>query len=356
MLERTRQVRSFAGITRTADLTRLDRIGLPVFQAVRPLSRSLSVHQGKGKDAATAELSAVMEAIESHAAECVAADGPVCRFDALPRNERAADFLNYGERDPRRPSCVDALRWLPAENLITGGNFFVPFDLVSQDFTFRGESPFVRSSLGLASGASLEDATRAAFYELIEREVQAAWLGAGIVGQASVRVDPASIELEWFRLLSAHLGALDLRLSVYALKGRAGLPVVMCRIDEPGYAPSFLGAACRGDAGDALFRAFTEAAQSRLTIISGAREDIDADEPGGYGMRAFGTPPGRKAVDWAEFADNEDSSANVSAICRALAAEGVPAIARIDLSPPFSGVAVAKVIIPGLAGTQPCAN
>mgnify|MGYP006149433749 FL=1 len=31
------------GVTRLADVTGLDRIGIPVFQAVRPLSLSLSV-------------------------------------------------------------------------------------------------------------------------------------------------------------------------------------------------------------------------------------------------------------------------------------------------------------------------
>jgi YcaO-like protein with predicted kinase domain len=44
------------GITRLADLTGLDRIGVPVFAAIRPNSRSVATSQGKGltKDAARA--------------------------------------------------------------------------------------------------------------------------------------------------------------------------------------------------------------------------------------------------------------------------------------------------------------
>src|SRR5690349_14780816 len=38
------------GITRIADVTGLDYLGLPVFMAVRPNARSLSVCQGKGLD------------------------------------------------------------------------------------------------------------------------------------------------------------------------------------------------------------------------------------------------------------------------------------------------------------------
>ena len=46
------------GITRVADLTGLDRIGLPVAAAFRPNSRSLAVHQGRGYSRAAAKVSA----------------------------------------------------------------------------------------------------------------------------------------------------------------------------------------------------------------------------------------------------------------------------------------------------------
>src|SRR6478609_9891201 len=52
------------GITRVADLTGLDCIGLPVWTAIRPASRTLSTSQGKGATSLLAKLSAVMEGIE----------------------------------------------------------------------------------------------------------------------------------------------------------------------------------------------------------------------------------------------------------------------------------------------------
>ena len=58
-----------AGVTRLADVTRLDRLGLPVWQAVRPMSRAVSVHQGKGATDADAKVGALLEGVESHAAE-----------------------------------------------------------------------------------------------------------------------------------------------------------------------------------------------------------------------------------------------------------------------------------------------
>ncbi|MGJ3558796.1 hypothetical protein ACR6C2_07400 [Streptomyces sp. INA 01156] len=52
------------GITRVARLTGLDCIGLPVWTAIRPASRTLSTSQGKGATDLLARLSAVLEAIE----------------------------------------------------------------------------------------------------------------------------------------------------------------------------------------------------------------------------------------------------------------------------------------------------
>src|SRR5207249_2958495 len=66
---RLRPLMAGFGITRLADVTGLDRIGLPVFQAIRPLSRSVSVAQGKGLTADAARASALMEAVETWHAE-----------------------------------------------------------------------------------------------------------------------------------------------------------------------------------------------------------------------------------------------------------------------------------------------
>ena len=57
-----------AGVTRLADLTGLDVLGLPVWQAVRPWSLTVSVSQGKSFDPAIARIAAAMEAIEVAAA------------------------------------------------------------------------------------------------------------------------------------------------------------------------------------------------------------------------------------------------------------------------------------------------
>src|SRR5262249_36875875 len=57
------------GITRLANITGLDTIGIPVWTVVRPLGRSLSVSQGKGVTHELAVVSGIMESIEVFHAE-----------------------------------------------------------------------------------------------------------------------------------------------------------------------------------------------------------------------------------------------------------------------------------------------
>src|SRR5580700_10048267 len=68
-LRRIRPLARQAGVTRLADITGLDRIGIPTFSAVVPQGRdSLSVYNGKGATRTDAACGALMEAIERHSA------------------------------------------------------------------------------------------------------------------------------------------------------------------------------------------------------------------------------------------------------------------------------------------------
>ena len=57
-----------AGITRIADITDLDRIGLPVFTVIRPTAEdgAISVYGGKGISKIHAKASGMMEAFERY--------------------------------------------------------------------------------------------------------------------------------------------------------------------------------------------------------------------------------------------------------------------------------------------------
>ena len=59
------------GITRVADITDLDRIGMPVFTAIRPTAEdgAISIYGGKGISKDHAKASAMMEGFERYSAE-----------------------------------------------------------------------------------------------------------------------------------------------------------------------------------------------------------------------------------------------------------------------------------------------
>src|ERR1700761_3207352 len=57
------------GVTRVADITGLDRIGIPVYSAIVPDSAdNISVYNGKGRRPIDAKAGALMEAIERQTA------------------------------------------------------------------------------------------------------------------------------------------------------------------------------------------------------------------------------------------------------------------------------------------------
>ncbi|XXZ33194.1 YcaO-like family protein [Sorangium sp. So ce321] len=87
-LRRVRRLMPVMGITRIANVTGLDNIGIPVVMVCRPNSRSLSVSQGKGLDLQTAQASGLMESVESYHAE---------RID-LPLKMASYEELRYTHR------------------------------------------------------------------------------------------------------------------------------------------------------------------------------------------------------------------------------------------------------------------
>src|SRR5580693_3332474 len=87
------------GITRVTDITRLDRVGVPVYASIRPAAApgSLCVNAGKGLLPIEAEVGAYMEAIEFALAEPGAAKVPIVRKtarDVLDGRKRPGAILD----------------------------------------------------------------------------------------------------------------------------------------------------------------------------------------------------------------------------------------------------------------------
>jgi ribosomal protein S12 methylthiotransferase accessory factor len=264
------------GISRVADLTGLDAVGLPVHSCVRALSETVSIHSGKGLAPAYSRCGAIMEAIEFHAGEHPYGAFRIARAAELPQAERLA----LEDCFPTRSSVLSELTpiaWEEATNIQNGVVKLVPSDLLWLVTRIKGQAlMYVQmGSNGLASGGSVQDAILAGLYEVIERD---AWtlnqflLDSGMLltrtplGTVSEKIESCIRKIE----------SADLRLHLFDITTDYNIPVFSAIIlDLSGRcAGTFGGYGAHLNAEVAAIRAITEAAQARCCYISGARDDL----------------------------------------------------------------------------------
>ncbi|WP_245480490.1 YcaO-like family protein [Neorhizobium sp. NCHU2750] len=278
------------GITRVGDVTGLDVIGMPVWFATRPNSRGLSVAQGKGLTDQQAQLSAIMEAIEGAVAEDT--QGHLCDFcsiDALHR--RGVRTIPFEGVSRVRSNSIDFSHeraWVEGYSLRHDHAVLAPFELVGLDF--RADFPwdrdaFLMSSQGLAAGFDFDRAALHAILELVENDACLLIDALAMQGAATRPIAFARGQSADLDALIEMLEAVYLDARFFDLTGANGIPVVLASIprilsteDGPGSRAS-AGVACRLNMAEAASSALQEAIQSRLTDISGARDDLS---PGRY--------------------------------------------------------------------------
>ena len=345
------------GITRLADVTGLDTIGIPVFQAIRPLARSLTVSQGKGATRMAARVSALMEAIELHHAERLE---PINH--GLPTIAEAA-FCTAIAPTYDQPESFDAARardWCEGRDLLNGGSLRVPHALVSMDFTRETDPDMRATSNGLASGNSVAEATVSALAEVIERDAHVRWNTLPPSARLQTSIDPDTIDDRLGRRLIDRVRHAGFGLRLWDLSDAHGVPSLLCALFELSGGSAMvqlpaLGAGAHPARTVALARAITEAAQSRATLIAGSRDDLDDRDyaaPAAVrlrllvetGLAANGVRDWRSLPDAAGGSPDSDSAW----LLDRARASGMTHVAWLDLTDPAHGIAVVKVIVPGL--------
>ena len=360
-LARAASLQSRVGITRVANVTGLDRIGVPVVTVVRPNARSVSVSQGKGLSLAAAKASGVMEAIELHHAEHV--DNPVSF--ATPRDLAARRRVINLEDLPRpKDSGLDPGRkmlWVEGQELCSAASVWVPYEVVSADYTQQrppASGTFLATTNGLASGNTMAEAICHGLCEVIEREATTAWSLLGRRMRMRRRIDPATIDDEDCRAVLEKLRRAEISCAIWDTTTEIGIAAFECLIADARGAVfhSARGAGCHPDRGTALIRALTEAVQVRATYIAAARDDISPAEfetehvrrrsesalgliEEGPASRDFTAVPNRGAPNF------ED---DIRQILEALDAVRLNQVAVVDLTRPEFGIPVVRVIVPGL--------
>ena len=351
------------GITRLANVTGLDTIGIPVVMSVRPNSRSLAVAQGKGLDLDAAKVSAAMESIEGFHAERVSGPLRLASYDELQAEHAVADPRRLPLSDDHhfRPSLP--MLWMAGHDWLGDAPVHVPFQLVHTAYTTRMRwdlTGFAATSTGLASGNHLLEAVSHALCEVIERDATAAFNAMPDDEQRSRLVDTASVDHADCVSILERFHASGVAVAVWDLTSRVGLPVFQCLIverqDDPHRPlPGASGYGCHPSRHVALLRALTEAAQSRLTIIAGSRDDMLRT---GYpawrhesNVRAWreqaavaGTVSYSAVPGFEHDSFDEDVRLELDAVARV----GAGPVVVCDLTRPEFAIPVVRVVVAGL--------
>ena len=333
-----------AGITRIADITDLDRIGLPIYTAIRPTAEdgAVSIYGGKGIAKDHARASAMMEGFERYSAE--RQDSDETKIATVEEISELGEFINPESLNlPKdfKKQNLDSMKleWSTAKDIISDKEYFIPTNAIYHPYIHGNEceSLFKSNTNGLASGNVLEEAILHGIFEVIERD---AWSIFELTHKNYAQIDLNSIEsdivnetIDKFESIAASADDTVTR--------DAGLLT--------------LGMGTHLDPEVAILRALTEVAQSRATQINGAREDtVRADfarEAGYERMKRINKYYFRDEDEKIALSSIENKSAtsitkDLEIVKDELIGNDIDKILYYDLTRPELDVSVVRVIIP----------
>jgi len=349
-----------AGITRVADITGLDRLGIPVFTSMRPKAAEggVTVYNGKGFTAEEAEVSAIMEGVERFSAE--KKDYPtVCGSLADLGRERAVlDPSRVILPGVRQYSSNERLEWVLGTSLFGHGEMLVPAESVFHPYE-RDNQLFRTNTNGLAVGNVLEEAVFHGLMEVVERD---AWSLFEVDASAARGLDPedCSSQNGPVRDVIGKLRSASVEPHLKDITSDVGVVTIAAAIDdEASQDPALLslGVGAHLVPEIAVLRALTEAVQSRLTTIHGTREDtfkaeyarrVGYDRMKRINRKWFSPSP--KSVRFADLPEHrsDDFLDDIGFTLSRLKKAGLDEALAVDLTRGGTGIPAVRVIVPGL--------
>ena len=348
------------GITRVANVTHLDRVGIPVHTAIKPMGTTLSNGSGKGITPAASKISAMMEAIEqSHWEDDHFEKFESTQVDLASNNVAFAD----GDLVPQFKLSLWNHRlpvyWTPMTDLISGEQVVAPTELLEANLKSRlSISTFVTSSNGLASGNNVFEAIYSGLTELVERDAIAMYTAHGN-DQTYVRaIDLDALSSAYgdpFVSLREQIERADLRLFVFDCTHELKVPTYKAFVHDLAVfrAGAFGGYGTSLDPNVALCRAVTEAIQSRALIIAGSRDDQFGSGRDASVLHAnhYEAPdPGDKPMVRYEDMSTSSIIGDIELVLERLRGQGIERVLVKRHTAPSDPVQVVRVIVPGLEG------
>jgi ribosomal protein S12 methylthiotransferase accessory factor len=343
-----------AGITRVADITDLDRIGIPVFSCIRPTAESgaITVYNGKGATVEESRISAIMEGIERYSSELHDREIRLVPYQMLKGRETVLD-----PNDLILPPMADTERlipWVEGYDIANDEPILVPAHAVFHPLPPNYRQMFRTNTNGLASGNTIEEAIFHALSEVVERD---AWS----LVEACRDTGPCVADIEDPTLTEMQKKFADAQVDVLVrdITSDIGIPTMAAVADDVLLKDPLLltiGIGTHTSARIAVMRALTEVAQSRLTQIHGAREDTtigDMRKKMGYDRvkrinKYWYKDNGTIPYDQITSSDSDDFLKDIRFVISALKKQGLERVIVFDLTREEIGIPVVRVIVPGL--------
>jgi len=225
-----------------------------------------------------AQCSAYMEGIEHYYAESI----------VIKKKSAYVKLKNKEAIHPERFSrgslfCEDLglveFNWSEVFSLTNEDKKLIPAEILHFDLTdSRSNSAyFNKTSTGLASGNTYLEAVMHALFEIIERNALWCFAQCDLHEKKQRTLDVNTINSPEIKKIIDSLQAKRIQLLFYDVMNDFGVPAFQCIISDEysvRQVGNFSGSGAHFDKEVALLRALTEAVQSRLTYISGSRDDV----------------------------------------------------------------------------------
>ncbi|MBD0345353.1 MAG: YcaO-like family protein [Coleofasciculus sp. Co-bin14] len=362
-LERIRPYFKSIGLTRIAHITGLDRIGIPVTISIRPNSYSVVTSSGKGSTVEAAMVSAAMESLELYCAEAIELPEITLSYAQLAETQSviSLDYLHLRENslfNVNRPE-----QWCVGWDILNQNEVAVPVQAVSMNYSrfwyqdIANLGSFEMGSNGLASGNHFLEALSSALYEAIERDAVSCHMEAFLQSNRMARVRLETIESPTVLDLLAKFEAAQVVPILFDCTVDTEVPVYRAYLYDPsGRGPTSHGYGAHLDPEVAMARALMEAAQTRLIVISGARDDIyhqyyatlRIKRNSSYEVLNLESNPATVDARVRKSQATGTFEEDIEIILEKLKRAGLNQVIVFDLSPPGWDISVVRVVVPEL--------
>lgn len=349
-----------AGVTRIAEITHLDRLGIPVYSAIRPgaAEGAVSIYAGKGATKSQAKASAMMEAFERYSAEINEEDTFKFESGTYSEMENAVNPKALILPTSLYEDDKTQLDWAKTMELTEEKEYLIPANAIYHPYMpLNGSALFKSNTNGLASGNRIEEAVYHGITEVVERD---AWSIFEAKKEPKSEVDCETIENPMIKDMLSKFTQAEVDVRLLELTADVEITTIAAVSDDTVLkdpALLSLGVGTHLNPEVAVIRALTEVAQSRATQIHGTREDTNRAvfmRKAGYDrmkrINKHWFNDSHKLMDISQIKDRSKTNfkQDIETCMDLLRKNGFKKIYYVDLTRNEVEIPVARVIIPGM--------